>query len=79
MQYSSLYNSRSDEESEDSDTNAHRSFLDSLADILSDYTDAERRNRGIRRRNVSAKKANSILSSLKKACLEPNDPGKCRQ
>lgn len=68
---SSLYNGRSDEESEDSDGTQHRSFLDILAYILSDFREEVERGG----RSTPTRKINAIVSSLKKGCLEPDDPG----
>ncbi|CAO3626204.1 unnamed protein product [Mucor hiemalis] len=69
-----LYDSVSDEESDERDDEIHsynrRSFLDNLADILSDYTqDIETSTQ-----QISNHALDQILSTLKKRVLSANDP-----
>ncbi|KAL0136252.1 hypothetical protein V8B55DRAFT_1566886 [Mucor lusitanicus] len=67
-----MYSYRSDDESDEGDGEYHRrSFLDNLADILSDYTSE------VRQRHASTTPSatvDTIVKSLEKSCLDASDP-----
>ncbi|KAI8643862.1 hypothetical protein BD408DRAFT_139973 [Parasitella parasitica] len=67
-----MYNYRSDDDSDEGESNYHRrSFLDNLADILSDYTSEVRQQQTP---NTPASTVDAIVKSLKISCLDPSDP-----
>ncbi|CEP14011.1 hypothetical protein [Parasitella parasitica] len=67
-----MYNYQSDDESDEGESNYHRrSFLDNLADILSDYTSDVRQRQAP---TTPASTVDAIVRSLKKSCLDSSDP-----
>ncbi|EPB86433.1 hypothetical protein HMPREF1544_06795 [Mucor circinelloides 1006PhL] len=67
-----MYSYRSDDESDEGDSEYHRrSFLDNLADILSNYTSETRQQQTPA---TPSKTVDTIVKSLQKSCLDSSDP-----
>ncbi|KAK4521284.1 uncharacterized protein ATC70_011898 [Mucor velutinosus] len=67
-----MYSYRSDDESDEGDGEYHRrSFLDNLADILSDYTSEARQQQSV---TTPSATVDVIVKSLQKSCLDSSDP-----
>ncbi|CAO3651025.1 unnamed protein product [Mucor fragilis] len=67
-----MYSYRSDDESDEGDSEYHRrSFLDNLADILSDYTSEARQQQAPATPSATV---DTIVKGLEKSCLDPSDP-----
>ncbi|GAN10403.1 hypothetical protein MAM1_0352d09944 [Mucor ambiguus] len=67
-----MYSYRSDDESEEGDSDYHRrSFLDNLADILYDQTSEAFQQQTP---NTPSATVDAIVKGLKKSCLDPSDP-----